>query len=487
MKQGSEEILSESTPVIDLRKNGLPESFDAGANDPTQNWDNDKTEVYFDSDDDQGSASLTDAEGESHPITAFPFIMGRGTECDLVLTGKGLSRKHIEIIFQSGRFVVNDLESLNGLKVNGYKVSRVILEEGDEIKLGESSLTFSSGVSESKSDAEPALEEITDNTFGSDSATKIKRLAAMACSVALILGGGVYAYKSMSSGQQIAPVARVTPSNAAPSNNIAPPRQVVGQSSALQQPIQQKQIVFTPPVSSPPPSLSLKPQVRTNRSFTGSSNPALAKLTSSKNSKSVRSAKRLLKKANARYLDGDVVALFKEMKVLENDSRLPSGLADDVRAKHQSLASIYTDYSKGQKAFAQNNVDGAFNYWTRFLEKESRKFKSTRSVYADQVVVKVVDEYVTRGNKASQAGEHHKAYKMWKKASKLGDSVAAKIAIDSVNAKSKQLYRKALRLEYVNSAKAKSLWQQVVTLVPPGTEYYTKASSKLAWYDRWGG
>ena len=75
----------------------------------------------------------------------------------------------------------------------------------------------------------------------------------------------------------------------------------------------------------------------------------------------------------------------------------------------------------------------------------------------------------------------------WKKAVELGDSVSAGIAIDSINAKSRQLYRKALRLEYVDIQKAKQLWQEVVQLVPSGTEYYTKASSKLAWYERWGG
>jgi hypothetical protein len=49
-----------------------------------------------------------------------------------------------------------------------------------------------------------------------------------------------------------------------------------------------------------------------------------------------------------------------------------------------------------------------------------------------------------------------------------------------------QLYRQALRLEYVNTSKAKALWMEVTELLPPGTEYNTKASAKLAWYDKWG-
>ena len=138
MSKKSEEFAVESTPVIDLSKHMLsdgPENF--SANDPLESWDNEKTEVYVDSDDDTGNAALLDNEGNRHPITAFPYTLGRGNECDFVLNGKGVSRKHAEIVFQSGRFVINDLQSLNGIKVNGYKVNRVILEECDAIKLWE--------------------------------------------------------------------------------------------------------------------------------------------------------------------------------------------------------------------------------------------------------------------------------------------------------------------------------------------------------------
>jgi hypothetical protein len=133
MKQNGEEFSVEATPVVEVKR----PSASGG-----QAFENEKTEVYLEDEGGGGSAYLVDTSGEHHPITAFPFVMGRGNECDLVLTGKGISRKHAEIVFQSGRFVVNDLDSLNGLKVNGYKVARVILEENDAIKLGEATLTF---------------------------------------------------------------------------------------------------------------------------------------------------------------------------------------------------------------------------------------------------------------------------------------------------------------------------------------------------------
>lgn len=480
MKQGSDNFAPESTPVIDLRKNGLPSSIDSSANDPSQNWDNDKTEVYMDSDEEDAAASLIDAEGESHPITAFPYIMGRGTECDLVLSGKGLSRKHVEIVFQSGRFVINDLDSLNGLKVNGYKVSRVILEEGDAIKLGEVHLTFTSGDAQIAAD-DGALEAPASDPFGAGSPKKAVKLIGAAFGVALLIGGGLFAYTSMQAIQPTGQIVQVKPQSKASSPQV---KQAAPSVAA----IAEKPVDISPPkpISAPPPSISIKPALKKPKVLEPSM-VAVKPKPKPKVSKNLAAANRVLSSANSRYLDGDADSLFAEMIMYKNDSKLPSSLRTKLKSKHETLATVYSDYIKGQKAYAQNNLDGAFNYWTRFLEKEGRIYSKSRSLYADQVVLRVVDEYVTKGNKASQSGDHHKAYQMWQKAVKLGDSVAAKIAMDSVNAKSKQLYRKALRLEYVNASRAKALWQEVVSLVPPGTEYYTKASSKLAWYERWGG
>mgnify|MGYP007055206409 FL=1 len=246
----------------------------------------------------------------------------------------------------------------------------------------------------------------------------------------------------------------------------------------------------TPPasISAPPPSLafSKKPAIE-QVAVVPIPKPIKPKAVATAVSKNLSKAKKLLLSANERYLDGDAPSLFDEFKRYEGDSRLPQKLRSNLRVKHEALAKLYGTYLKGQKAFVAGDSGGAFDSWTKFLEKEQRVFKSKRSIYADQVVPKVVDEYVLRGNALSLAKDHHKAYRMWGIAVKYGDSVAAKIALDSANTRSKQLYRKALRLEYVNASKAKQLWEEVINLVPPGTEYYTKASSKLAWYQKWGG
>ena len=503
MKEKASGFASEATPVIDLRTHSLVENVDISANDPSQNWDNEKTEVYRESEEAEELAALIDSEGVRYSLTAFPFVIGRGGECDMVLVGKGLSRKHIEIVVQSGRFVVNDLDSLNGLKVNGYKVSRVILEEGDILKLGEVLLTFDNGTGGDFGDHDS--DESAENTYAYEDGpfkSDSKKLPLLVAGIVGVIALGVGGYLVLNAGDIDSSVPVVADGSAnGRVNNTSNSSSKAGASLANKNP----SVTSANSKNEPPSSISLaapasisgsafglpsKPTVKTP------TKPKILKtaLTNVKKpkpivkaSKNEKRAARLLANADSRYLDGEVTSLFKEFKLLKNDSSLSSGFRSKLKKKQQSIATLYSDYSKGQKAFAEGDRDTAFNAWTRFLENEGKRFKKSRSTYANRIVTKVTDEYVARGNTFAAAGENHKAYAMWQKAVKLGDNGVAKIAMDAVKNKSKQLYRKALRLEYVNSLKAKELWKEVMELVPAGSEYYIKASAKLAWHERWGG
>ena len=154
--------------VDDVSNDELP-NFDSLLEDKVPDavlWQEDHTEVITDFDmSDMEQVVLVDSEGNRFPIQQFPFCIGRAADCDLVLEGRGISRRHVELIYQSGRFVVNDLESLNGIRVNGYKVARVLLEDGDEIKIGDASLKFSNVGAKGKK-PEPEIEEPdTDKSF----------------------------------------------------------------------------------------------------------------------------------------------------------------------------------------------------------------------------------------------------------------------------------------------------------------------------------
>ena len=66
------------------------------------------------------------------------WVIGRGSHCDLVLADDdSVSRAHAEIAVRAGLCLVRDLDSCNGVYVNGRARRRARLRRGDELQLGE--------------------------------------------------------------------------------------------------------------------------------------------------------------------------------------------------------------------------------------------------------------------------------------------------------------------------------------------------------------
>ncbi len=72
----------------------------------------------------------------------FPFVMGRGNANDLVIIDKEVSRRHALIDCIGGIYVVEDLNSKNGILVNQKRRARALLRSGDIISLGEVDVVF---------------------------------------------------------------------------------------------------------------------------------------------------------------------------------------------------------------------------------------------------------------------------------------------------------------------------------------------------------
>jgi pSer/pThr/pTyr-binding forkhead associated (FHA) protein len=76
------------------------------------------------------------------PVDGAAFVLGRAPECDLVLDGASVSRRHARIVREAEGFVLEDLGSANGTLVNGARAERCPLEVGDELRIDEFQLTF---------------------------------------------------------------------------------------------------------------------------------------------------------------------------------------------------------------------------------------------------------------------------------------------------------------------------------------------------------
>jgi hypothetical protein len=68
--------------------------------------------------------------------------IGRSHKCNIALEDGSISGEHARIQFENGQFILYDLASLNGTFVNGQRVQKQLLMDGDEIKLGETVLVF---------------------------------------------------------------------------------------------------------------------------------------------------------------------------------------------------------------------------------------------------------------------------------------------------------------------------------------------------------
>jgi pSer/pThr/pTyr-binding forkhead associated (FHA) protein len=64
--------------------------------------------------------------------------IGRGTDNNIRIPDKPVSRKHAVINYSGGKFYIRDLKSTYGTRVDGEEVtpSGVILEDGSQIQLG---------------------------------------------------------------------------------------------------------------------------------------------------------------------------------------------------------------------------------------------------------------------------------------------------------------------------------------------------------------
>ena len=69
-------------------------------------------------------------------------LVGRSRTCDLALSDTQASKEHIAIELQPEGFVLTDLETSNGTKVNGQPVTRAALHHLDRISIGDTVLVF---------------------------------------------------------------------------------------------------------------------------------------------------------------------------------------------------------------------------------------------------------------------------------------------------------------------------------------------------------
>jgi transcriptional regulator with GAF, ATPase, and Fis domain len=107
-----------------------------------------------------------------------PVTIGRGRDAGIHILDPRISRKHATLRLDEDEILIEDMESRNGTLVNGRAITMAVLEEGDEILIGDTLLRFEgkepSGIEtelarkEGRERVESSLEESSVDLFSSD-------------------------------------------------------------------------------------------------------------------------------------------------------------------------------------------------------------------------------------------------------------------------------------------------------------------------------
>ncbi|MDP9330160.1 MAG: DUF3662 domain-containing protein [Actinomycetota bacterium] len=83
-----------------------------------------------------------DGQDRTVSLKGDVVTIGRNPDCDVVLKDKAASRHHAQIKATDGHFTLTDLGSTNGTRLNGQTIQSRVLEDGDRITIGATTLDF---------------------------------------------------------------------------------------------------------------------------------------------------------------------------------------------------------------------------------------------------------------------------------------------------------------------------------------------------------
>jgi two-component system, cell cycle response regulator len=78
--------------------------------------------------------------GRMHKLSAGTSTLGRSPDVEVLIEDEGVSRHHARIEITGEGYVLADNNSTNGIFVNGEKVTRQLLQDGDKVQIGSNTI-----------------------------------------------------------------------------------------------------------------------------------------------------------------------------------------------------------------------------------------------------------------------------------------------------------------------------------------------------------
>lgn len=517
MKDNDKSFENEPTPIAKAmnKKRDTVASFSTqnNASKQFQDWDDDKTEVLI-STELSGSSQplLVEEDGTKHSLSHFPYSIGRDHDCDLQPNGRGISRRHAEISIQAGRIVIRDLGSSNGVKVNGYNVSQVLLEDQDVLSIGDCNFTFTQALEEySEPQINWGVEIPPPHTIRaehqkSSKSNLHKLIGVIAVGTGLLFIGG-YFYKVNNRTLTIPPeISQKNEQTAeAPEAKVttaAINKPAINESNAQETKAAQKANIdaANKPVTTAETSNSSSAQLKKSAKHA----PKTAALTNHTTIPSIpqrpnetlktpeqvpnnntQSTDAVLSSAEKHYQTGHADKAINSLEQIGSDPNLSAAAGDKINKLYMEFKNLHKLYLQANLALEQGQSDEAVDLWAEYVDKAKLIIPDQSSPYQMEAIQFLAKKYEVSARTAEQNKNYQDAYINWRKLYKLTGNSQAKAATEALNTLARDMYRNGLRQEYVNTKKAIEYWQKTQAIVAPENEYYQKAEAKLALHNRW--
>ena len=435
------------------------------------------------------AAWLESDDGRRLPLQGpGPFVLGRGTGCDWREGDRSVSRRHARIVRVAGGFAVEDLGSLNGLQVNGQRVPRTLLTDGDVIALGEASVRFRCRLAEEGAPLAapaPGRARLTGGRGWGRAPATAAALLAVAGAVALA------AWLHARSSTSTPAAASVTPEVPQPADApvaVAPPPQrpapgITSGSGTRPKAEAPKAGARAAPARATDagPRRPERPAAQGEaqrpppaRAHAGAAAPRAAPSPPARREDPVAAAL-------ARYRAGEEAEALTALAALRHRSGL---LGARARAAHADLVALGALYEQGEAAFARGDVDTAARLWLRMVEGERRRFGGAASARAAAVRRRLAAHFHERAETARREGRTEAAWRLWRRAAALDPEGEGARALARLRAEARRLYREGYRLETVDLERARERWRRLIAMAPPDEPYRIKAEARLAWHAR---
>jgi hypothetical protein len=79
---------------------------------------------------------------DAPPPASGAFALGRSANCNRIFSDRTVSRRHAQLRWVNGGWVLSDLDSMNGTWVNGWRIKEAWIRDGDRLQLGRVEVRF---------------------------------------------------------------------------------------------------------------------------------------------------------------------------------------------------------------------------------------------------------------------------------------------------------------------------------------------------------